>query len=79
MFKNFHVINFYVEILSWSGATMKNLFTYVEKVVDYKMDLCVCGFHMYRNIYAMLGSVTPYVSTISGAVVILCASFSPLL
>ena len=45
---------------------------------DYERDLCVRGFHMYRNIYAVLGSVPPYVSAISGAVAIVCALFSPL-
>ena len=45
---------------------------------DYEMDLCVCRFHMYLNIYAVLGSVPPYVSTISGAVAIVCALFSAL-
>ena len=56
----------------------QNLFTYIEKMEDYKRDLCVRGFHVYRDIYAMLGSVPPYVSAISGTVVIVCASFYPL-
>ena len=50
----------------------QNLFTNVEKTEDYKRDLCVHGFHVYRDIYAVLGSVPPYVSTISGAVAIVC-------
>ena len=40
----------------------QNLFTYVEKMEDYEIDLCVRGFHMYCNIYAMLSSGPPYVS-----------------
>ena len=48
----------------------RNLFPYVEKTEDYERDLCVHGFHVYRDIYTVLGSVPPYVSTISGAVVI---------
>ena len=46
---------------------------------DYERDLCVRAFHVYYNIYAMFGSVTPYVSAISGAVAIVCVSFSPFL
>ena len=45
---------------------------------DYERDLCVRGFHMYCDIYAVLGSVPSYVSAISGAVAIVCALFSPL-
>ena len=37
---------------------------------------CVRGFYVYHDIYAVLGSVPPYVSTMCGAVVIVCASFS---
>ena len=29
----------------------KKLFTYVEKMEDYKRNLYVCSFHMYRNIW----------------------------
>ena len=45
---------------------------------DYERHLCVRGFHVYCDIYAVLGSVPPYVSAISGAVAIVCALFSPL-
>ena len=38
----------------------------VEKMKDYKRDLCVCGSHVYRNINAMFGSIPPYVSAIWG-------------
>ena len=37
---------------------------------------CVCGFHVYRDIYAVLGSVPPYVSAICGTLAIVCAPFS---
>ena len=36
----------------------RNLFTYVEKMEDYERDLCVRGFHVYRDIWeAAVGEV----------------------
>ena len=56
----------------------RNLFTYtLRKWKITKGDLCVRGFHVYRDIYTMLGSIPPYVSAISGAVVIVCSSPLP--
>ena len=58
---------------------MQLVHIYVEKMEDYEGDLCIHSFHLYRNIYAVLGNVLPYASAISGAVAIVCALFSPLL
>ena len=79
MFGNSRLINFHVEIFCGLGQPRKytnTKFVHIPlKMEDY---LCVCGFHVYHDIYAVLGSVPPCVSTISGAVAIVCASFSPL-
>ena len=58
--------NFRVKIFRGLGATTKiyyheNLYTlrnYVEKMKDFKRDLCVRGFHVYRDIWeAAVGEV----------------------
>ena len=60
----------------WKYNTRKFMYIHWENG-GLRRDLCVHDFHVNRNIYAVLGSVSPYVSAISGAVSIVCASFSP--
>ena len=61
MFGNFCGKHFRVKIFSWSGGYHESLYTlhnYVEKMKDYKRDLCVRGFHVYRDIWeAAVGEV----------------------
>ena len=52
------MIKFCVKISLWSVATTKilqqqKLFTntYVEKMEEYDRYLCLCGFHMYHDIW----------------------------
>ena len=52
VFRNFHVINFCVEIFLWSGATMKihyhEIYSHMLRKwrIEYEGDLCVRGFHV---------------------------------
>ena len=66
VFRNFRGKNFRVKIFLWSGGYHEiyyheNLYTlcnYVEKMEDYKRDLYVRSFHMYRDIWeAAVGEV----------------------
>ena len=77
------MINFHVEIFLWSGANTKiyqheNLFTCIEK---WSITKRISVFAAFTGVLQHLGGgccLSPYVSAISGAVAIICASFLPL-